>query len=120
MLADKRSDLIKSNGIDYVLVKAIQKENQNRDKLITKYMNKEEFINNLNKYHIKDNQQKIIDECLDKHKQSVSSESNNPTDNINIEFCDTRQLNKTRFMIPIGGDKYKTVLLQKKLPIVLF
>ena len=97
--------MIKSNGIDYVLVKAIAKEKQNRDKLITKYINKEEFINNLNKYHIKDNQQKIIDECLD---------------NIYIEFCDTRQLNKTRFMIPIGGGKYKTVLLQKKLPIVLF
>jgi len=102
---EANTSLIKSNGIDYVLVKAIQKENQNRDKLITKYMNKEEFIINLNKYHIKDNQQKIIDECLD---------------NIYIEYCDTRQLNKTRFIIPIGKGKHMSVLLHKKLPIVLF
>ena len=97
--------MIKSNGIDYVLVKPIPKEKQNRNELINEYISKEEFIKKLNKYHIKDNQQKIIDECLD---------------NIYIEYCDTRQLNKTRFMIPIGEGKHISVLLHKKLPIVVF
>ena len=92
-------------GIDYIFVKAIPKEKQNRAELISKYINKEEFIIILNKYHIKDNQQKTIEECLD---------------NIYIEYCDTRPLNKTRFIIPIGKGTYKSVLLQKKLPIVIF
>jgi len=97
--------MIKSNGIDYVLVKPIAKEKQNRNELITEHISKECFIKNLNKYHIKDNQQKIIDKCID---------------NVNIEYCDTRQLNKTRFMIPIDKGTTMSVLLHKKLPTVVF
>ena len=102
---------VKSNGIDYVLVKAIPKEKQNRGELVYDYIGKEEFIKNLKKYHIKNNQQKIIDDIIS------GSEAPQRDD---IKYCDTRQLNKTRFNIPIGNGKFKAVLLHKKLPTVVF